>query len=375
MYSLPMVTTQIIARFNRGGTARWLDTLINGLSKTGYVNTLLCGYVQEGEFEDQSMNQLAFHRIENLGRRVSFRSDVRSFLEIRAFLKSHEIELINTHTAKAGVLGRLAAISLGKKRPAIVHTFHGHLLYGYFGGVKLFVIKKIEKILARKTDVIISAGTKVMEDLLENGIGRREQFVVARPGIELKMGGLIDFRKSLGIGAEHVVVGWLGRLTEIKKPHRLLNLARKFPEIQFMVGGEGHLRHELEQNCPKNVHFVGWAEAKSFWAACDIALLTSANEAQPISLIEAGLSGCTAIAENVGSVSEVVSGGKTGFLVVGRLQRESALRELIENRELREIMGKAAKKYCEEKFSRSQFIGSHLIAYQMAVSRNKRKIS
>jgi glycosyltransferase involved in cell wall biosynthesis len=366
---------QVIARFNRGGTATWLNELILNLRKQNITVDLLAGTVQNGETEDESFALLGGKKISGLGRSIAMSDDFRAILQIRKELKSANFNLINTHTAKAGALGRIAALSLGKNRPAIVHTFHGHLLYGYFRKPKLFVFKVIEKFLASKSDVIIAAGDLVKKELLASGIGKQEQYIVARPGIHIN--GLEDkatARQSLGIHEGVLVVGWLGRLTQIKRPDRVIELAREFREFVFVIGGDGQLLEELRFNIPENVILLGWTRPELIWAISDIALLTSENEAQPISLIEAGLAGLPAIAENVGSVSEVIKNNVTGILVSNLKERIDALTELSKSQALRIKMGVAGQKYCEEKFGPQQFLNSHLKAYEIAIQRRNSKI-
>jgi glycosyltransferase involved in cell wall biosynthesis len=365
---------QIIARVNRGGTARWLDELITSLRSKGHEVLLVAGHVQVGETEDQIFQELSGHRVENLGRSISMLSDLKALMEVRKYIVEYKPDLINTHTAKAGLIGRLAAASILKNRPIIIHTYHGHLLYGYFPKWKLNVLILIERSLAILSDVLIAAGDKVKSDLLDAGIGKADQYFVARPGVEIPdVEPKLQIRARMGLPEGAIIVGWLGRLAPIKRPDRVIELAKNFREITFLIGGDGELLSSLEKDLPINVKLLGWTNPKEIWSVSDIALLTSDNEAQPISLIEASLSGLPVIAENVGSVSEVVDSGVTGLLVTNQIERVDALKRLSSNSELRKKMGAAGKKYCEEKFGPQQFINSHLNAYETAIKRHKSK--
>ena len=367
-----MKILQVIARVNRGGTARWLEELITGLRSDGHEVLLAAGHVQSGEIEDRIFQELSGHRIESLGRSVSIFSDLKSLVEVRKYIIECRPDLINTHTAKAGLIGRLAAASVLKNRPAIIHTFHGHLLYGYFPQWKTNIFIIIEKVLANLSDVLIAAGDKVKRDLIEAGIGKEEQYFVARPGVEIldiEPKKQIRARKSLP--GDAIIVGWLGRLAPIKRPDRVIELAKDIKEMTFLIGGDGELLSSLEKDLPKNVKLLGWISPEEIWAVSDIALLTSENEAQPISLIEASLAGLPIVAENVGSVSEVVDSEVTGFLATNLAERIEALRKLSSSRDLRQTMGAAGKKYCEEKFGPQQFLDSHLKAYETAIKRHK----
>jgi glycosyltransferase involved in cell wall biosynthesis len=364
---------QFIARFNRGGTAEWLKVLLPGLTSSGCGTKLYAGHVQDDEVEDLSFVQLGGVRIDSLGKGINFSRDFESFLKFRKILKDTRPSVMNTHTAKAGVIGRLAALSL-LDRPAIVHTYHGHLLYGYFSGFKLKILVTIEKFLALRSDILVAAGDQVCKELLDYGIGKEDQYVIASPGvIKPKANSNIDFRIKLGISPDKVVVGWLGRLTKIKRPDRVLRLAMEFPDIIFLIGGDGELFDELCATKTKNVHLLGWTEPANIWACSDIALLTSDNEAQPIALIEAGLFGIPAIAENVGSVCEVIQDRTTGFLTKSHEDRAKYLGILINDSDLRREIGQNAMGVCMKKFSLEQFVSSHLSAYEKALARRKKR--
>ena len=364
----------MIARVNRGGTARWLDELIKELLKAGHKTVLYAGSVQGSETEDQCFSNHNGKRISGLGRSISLWGDLQAILQVRKILKRELPDVLNTHTAKAGVIGRLAALSLGNKRPAIVHTIHGHLLYGYFSKTKTFIFMLIEKLLALRSDVLIAAGDKVKNELLRAGIGREEIYVVARPSVRLHdLESKSVSRAKLGISENEVVIGWLGRLAQVKRPDRVIELAKKMNDLTFVIGGDGDLLDSLRIDLSSNVRLVGWTRPEEIWAASDIALLTSDNEAQPISLIEAGLAGIPAVAENVGSVSEVIDDRVTGILVSSLEERIDAINSLVKNKELRLQMGKSARDYCENKFGYQQFLETHIKAYEKALKKRNQK--
>ena len=363
-----MKILQIIARVNRGGTARWLEELVIGLRSNGHEVLLAAGYVQESETEDEMFEKLGGHRIESLGRSISIFSDLKALIEVRKLIVECKPDLVNTHTAKAGVIGRLAANSIIRNRPAIVHTYHGHLLYGYFPNWKSNIFRSIEIIMAKVSDILIAAGDKVKTDLIKAGIGNENLFYVLRPGIkDFKLLDKEVIRGKLGIGNDKIVVGWLGRMTKIKRVDRAIELAKEFPDTIFLLGGEGDLLEEIKSSAPANVVFLGWTRPETLWSVSDIALLTSDNEAQPISLIEASYSSLPIVAQNVGSVSEVVDDGKTGFLVLNFEESVIALQKLIISSELRESFGAAGREYVKFRFSPDQFISGHEAAYARAL--------
>lgn len=351
----------VIARVNKGGTSQWLSVLILGLREAGIDNCLYAGFVQTGEEEDPIFGIFGGKRIHSLGRSISIFSDIKSISAVRRAIKIENPTVLNTHTAKAGFVGRIAAIGLDVK---VVHTYHGHIIYGYFGKLKSHLFVLIERALGFLTSVIVVNGENVKSELLKHHIGREEKYFVIYPGVLP-----IEFmpreiaREMWQVDRDELVVGWLGRVTQIKRPDRLIEIARKIPEVKFLVGGVGDLLGISKQNAPSNMVFLGWVKPEEFWSACDIALLTSANEASPISLIEAAYAGLPVVAENVGSVGETFQDNVSGFLTSNTSDRIHAIKELTRDSELRLKMGKAAKLYAVEKFSREKFLEKHLIAY------------
>jgi glycosyltransferase involved in cell wall biosynthesis len=353
---------------NQGGTAHWINTLVRGLRHEGINVFLAAGEVGINEREDSTFGELGGIRIAGLGRSISPVSDLKAFLNTRQTVKKLGPEILCTHTAKAGVVGRVAAITLGQKRPYLVHTVHGHLLYGYFSPWKTQLVILMERFLARRTDVIIAAGENVRDELLAKGIGQRDQYVVIRPGVEpLILIEKLAARKSLGIRQDAFVVGWLGRFERIKRPDRVIEIAQALPEVQFLMGGDGSLRERISMAAPPNVQVVGWTTPELIWGASDVALLTSENEAQPISLIEAGLAGLPSVAQNVGSVSEVVEDGSTGYLVRRSEEAISHLREMKSHTEIVRAMGVTAHEHVVRQYSVKSFVMNHMKVYQAGI--------
>lgn len=368
-----MRIVHVIARFNQGGTAGWLKVLIDGQRLEGNEVILLSGMVQANEIEDDGFLKLGGSHIPGLGRSISIIADLKVFWTLRKLLIEIKPDLVNTHTAKAGLIGRLAARSIFKNRIAVVHTFHGHILYGYFGRIKTGIFVQLERILSGLTDVILVSGLRVKSELLSKKIGREAQYVVIRPGIPpVVTHSQSVIRQKLSISEKQIVIGWLGRLTDIKRPDRVLEIARLLPNFIFLLGGDGELLESLRQKAPKNVNLMGWMTPVDIWSASDIALLTSANEAQPISLVEAASAGLPLIGEDVGSVSEVIQNTVNGYLTHNLDSRIKAIEKLASDLELRERMGEAAKKAADELFGVDQFLNTHRLAYEKAVQmRNK----
>ena len=358
---------------NRGGTARWLDVLTEGLNESGNDCVLIAGAVQGAEIEDLAFRKANGIHISNLGKSVSPLNDIKAFIEIRRAIKKYRPEVINTHTSKAGALGRIATIGLGRNRPTVVHTFHGHLLYGYFGIFKKFLVISIERLLSNITDLYISSGSIVRNELLEVGIGKPEQYVVVKPGIpELRIESRASIRQQWNIQNNQIVVGWLGRMVDIKRPERVLEIAQSIPDVTFIMSGDGELLSKISHEAPPNIIFTGWSTPEIVWGVSDIALLTSENEAQPISLVEAGYAGLPCVALGVGSISEVIEHGVTGYLGSTVEELATWIEKLANDSLLRKSLGSNAHTKMLGEFSVESFINGHLAAYKRAIAMTKK---
>jgi glycosyltransferase involved in cell wall biosynthesis len=180
-------------------------------------------------------------------------------------------------------------------------------LYGYFPKWKIRVIIGIERFLGVFTDLILVPGKRVAVEAVSAGLLNEKKVIDVVPGVPIP-----SIRRQ-SQDSHKVRVGWLGRLTQIKRPDRVIELANMFPDVDFFVGGNGELMNLLREDSPSNLHLQGWVDANKFWGSVDIALLTSDNEAMPISLIEAGMLGLPAVTTNVGSTAEVVIVSRMDF--------------------------------------------------------------
>jgi glycosyltransferase involved in cell wall biosynthesis len=359
-----MKVLQIITRVNQGGTARWLEKLALELTSPDWESVLVAGVVGKNEIEDACFEKLQGIRVHQLGKDKGPLKDFLALIELRKLLKKHNPDVVNTHTSKAGVLGRIAVSTIRNKNIRLIHTFHGHLLYGYFSKPLTTLIILIEKFMSRFTHQYIVAGKTVRDQLIEVGIGDNRKYSIIYPGVStpVKLDSQI-IRRKYGIPQESIVVGWMGRFESIKAPFRVLELAEHFPKMVFLMAGSGSLFETVKSMAPSNLILPGWSDANEIWSISDIALLTSENEALPIALIEAGLNGIPSVAEHVGSVSEVVLDEQTGYLCNSFEQREQALSNLSRDSHLRTEMGKKANIHCSSSFSLENFRKNHILAY------------
>lgn len=301
----------VIARFNIGGTARYLTYLLPELEEKRLNTLLVVGRVQSGEVEDSSLGNLSFFRIEKLGRRIDLLDDLKSYFKLRKIVKSYKPDLIHTHTFKAGFLGRLMYFKIPK-----LHTYHGHLLTDpHFSRFQIAVIVRIEKFLSKFTTQLIVTGQQVATDLETKGVSTSAKFL-SIPG-QTRLSNLIPreiARAKLGLSSEFTVL-WVARVVSVKNPKLLLEVAKKMPECEFVMAGDGDELELIRSLAPKNVKILGFVDVREILMAGDVFLSTSLNEGIPYSILEAQSINLPVIAVKAGAVSEIVRDGVNGYLV------------------------------------------------------------
>ena len=373
---------RIIARMNVGGPAVQVSGLMRGLSPTDFNHRLYTGYCAEDEadyIKEQAPDVQAI-QLDGLGRKVNPRADFLILFRLIKEIRNFKPDLIHTHTAKAGVIGRLASIC--SFHPSVrVHTFHGHLLSGYFSSVITGVVVFIEKILAFKTHILVSVGAKVRDELLAKKIGTFSKYRIFPPGLALKE--LVDHEsalKILGLEPNFLYISFIGRVTQIKRPDRFLDMveiiAKQSTNIKFLVAGGGDLLDECMKSAKQRglpVVFLGWrSDIENILSASDIVVLTSDNEGTPISLIQAGLAGKPTVSTNVGSVKEIVLDGKTGFIT--ELTPDSiakAITSLINDEVIRKNFGAAANVHTHANYGVERLVKDHSLLYKEITSNLK----
>lgn len=394
-----MKILRIIARLNVGGPARHVVWLSEALNDDEFSSTLIAGTVPEGE---EDMSYFAAERgveplyIAEMSRELSPK-DIVSLFKVYAAMLRERPDVIHTHTAKAGTVGRAAAFAYrwftpstligSPRRVKVIHTFHGHVFHSYYGSVKTKIFILIEKLLARfATDKIITiTGQQLKEINEEVGIGRSKQFEVIPLGIDLS--GFepdderrAEFRREVGLTDERLAIGFVGRLTEIKNIPLLLNAAKLYledenaPKSQFFIVGDGHLRTELEflaveLGIADSVVFLGNRDdTERIYSGLDIVALTSLNEGTPLSLIESMAAGVPFVSTAVGGVIDLagdVDDEKEAF----RLCRRGVLAEsgdvegfakgliyLAKNEKLRFNLGEGGRRFVTEKYDKKRLI-------------------
>ena len=332
-----MKILRIIARLNVGGPTRHVVWLTEALRDGGFESRLIAGTVPAGE-EDMAYFA-AEHGVEptyikEMSRELSPR-DIVSLFKVLRIIREERPDIIHTHTAKAGTVGRVAAFLykwitpgtvIGRpRRVKLVHTFHGHVFHSYYGKAKTGVFIMIERSLARfATDKIIVITPQQLHEIHNKvGVGRAGQFEVIPLGIDLARlnrdeNARTEFRRELNIRDETLLVGFVGRLTEIKNIPMLLRAVRSYldlpedPATKFVIVGDGHLRGDLERMCAElgiseYVIFVGHRDdLDRVYSGLDVVALTSLNEGTPLSLIEAMAARVPVISTSVGGVCDLL---------------------------------------------------------------------
>jgi glycosyltransferase involved in cell wall biosynthesis len=356
---------RVIARLNMGGPALHVAYLTEGLTKRGYDTTLVSGSLARGE---DSMAFVAdahgveVVRIDELGREISPLRDLMATIRLAKLIRRERPQILHTHTAKAGTVGRVAALLAGSRRPPIiVHTFHGHVLRGYFGPLRSLFFRLLERRLAAGTTALIAVSPQVRDDLVALGIAPRERFVVIRLGIELDervspdQNGRGESRRYLGIPGDRFAVGWIGRMTAVKRTDDVLVAFKRLRDggvdaVLCMVG-DGPDRLQLERRAHelgviRDTVFLGYQEdVAPLYAAFDALVLPSGNEGTPVSVIEALAAELPVVATRVGGVPDVVRDGEDGFLVEAGATDDLAdrLAQLARDPALRARMGKRGR--------------------------------
>ncbi len=377
----PVRILRVIARLNVGGPAIQAISLTKRLEAHGYVTHLVRGAEEEreGNLDDLASDLGVSPKLVPTLRRHPGVHDLRALLELVRIVRSERPHIIHTHAAKAGTLGRLAALIAcprRRSRPVLVHTFHGHSLSGYFSPRVSAAYRIIERFLARFTDKLVAVSEEVRDELVNLGVADRSGFEVIPLGFELdRFASDLDnsrkareaIRGELAIPPDATLVTLIARLVPIKRVDRFLRVALSVGEldnVHFLVVGDGELNKALRTSpearaLGARLAWTGFRrDIPSVCAASDVVMLTSDNEGTPVSLIEAGAAGLATISTYVGGVASVVRHGQTGLLV-DRDDDEGltqSVTRLVTDAPLRERMGQAARAHVRESFSLERLV-------------------
>lgn len=370
---------RVIARMNIGGPAVQVSGLMRSFNSIDFDQRLFTGFCasDEADYIDTIASDIKAVRIDGFGRRVNLSGDLHALFSLVKEIRKFKPHVIHTHTAKAGFLGRIASI-LSLHGSIRVHTFHGHLLNGYFGTLKRSLVILAEKLLAVTTHQLLAVGDKVRDDLLTAGVGKPMKFGLIPPGLEI--GPLLNKKDALAtysLSRQTLQCAYIGRVTKIKRPDRFLDVVRELKErgvgIEFFMAGDGDLLEYCKERIAREdlpVKILGWQNnIELVLSAADFVVLTSDNEGTPLSLIQAGMAGLPVVTTRVGSVPEVVLDGTTGIVTsLNVLDIADALEKLARSDDLRARMGVAAKEFTLANFGVMRLVNDHEVLYKKLIT-------
>jgi glycosyltransferase involved in cell wall biosynthesis len=409
-----MKVVRIIARLNVGGPAKHVAWLTAATRRAGIESELVAGTVPPGE---DDMSYFAAQQgvepiiVAEMSREVSPK-DALTVWKLYQLFRRLQPDIVHTHTAKAGTVGRVAGVLYrwltfsalaGRPRPCrFVHTYHGHIFHSYYGRLKTLLFLTIERVLARTaTDRIVVISRQQFREIHEQfGVGSAGQFKVIPLGLDVQAfagwrARREAARRELGAGEDQLLVGIVGRLTEIKNHKLFLEAAASYlgrtataggRRVRFLVVGDGHLRKELQTQAhalgiAEHVTFTGLRDdPENFYAALDIVALTSLNEGTPLTLIEAMANARPVLATAVGGVVDLVGealdeGATTAapaYTICERGVRVrtgdadafcEALHRLIADEELQRTLGERGQAFVAEHYSKERLVKDVLNLY------------
>ena len=366
---------RIISRLIIGGPPIHVINLNLGLDSHGFESLLVCGSENLGEcsiLDDAYSKGLRPIVIPEIVTEATVKPrDLTALLKIYRLIRKQRPHIVHTHTAKAGFLGRLAACLAGV--PIVVHTYHGHILHGYYSPLKSSILRRMERALSYLTDCIIAVSDEVKSDLISYHVSPPEKIVVIPLGLELKP--FLDcgayrgaFRNEFGLNNGHKLIGIVGRIVPVKNHQLFLeaaaSIAAKDTEARFVIVGDGPLQQDIEQHAiglgiGNRVIFTSWRQdMPKIYADLDVLVVSSINEGTPVSAIEAMAACCPVVATRVGGVPDLVRDGETGYLVPAGDAKalSAAILRILEDPQTANRMAKIARGIAVQRFNTGRLI-------------------
>jgi len=366
----------VITKLELGGAQKQLLSLISHLNKQKFKPYLFTAKDGLLLSEALSINELTLKKSRCLERAINPLKDLLALIEIYRFIKKNNIEIVHTHSSKAGILGRLAA-RLAKAK-VIVHTVHGWSFNDYQPKIIRIFFIWLERLSAHFTDKLIVVSNYDKQKGLNNRIGKENKYTLIRYGIDYTEFNLQEqnIRKELGIDTQDLIVGMVSCLKPQKCPQDFIKLAflvkRVLTNVKFLLVGDGILRESIQRliaqlNLESNVVLTGWRrDIPQILAAIDIFALTSLWEGLPIAALEAMASSRPVVATRTGGIAEIIREGQTGFLVFpgDMLQMSERLTLLLKDKNLRAQIGQNARESLDFNFALTNMIRENENLYE-----------
>lgn len=364
----------IITRLDKGGAPDVVRLICDGLDPAVFDVTLIYGMTNDPSEKTKEWIRSLRARalfVPALRRDILPLHDLGAFLRLIVILARGRFDVVHTHTAKAGILGRLAARLCGVH--AVVHSPHGHDFYGYFSPLRSRLIVWAERFAAFFCDRIHVLTRLEEQDMIRFKICRQDKMRVIATGIEVssltRMLSVVSSFVRTGIEAPgYKRVGFVGRLESIKGPEVFIDTARfvvsRIPDVKFLLIGDGSLRPSLERKVKAwglegHVLFLGWQEdVAGYLEALDVLVMPSLNEGVGLSVLEAQAVGVPVVASRVGGIPEVVRDKETGILFApgDPAACAEAVIALLQNEDLRRRFGAAGRAWVRENFSAERMV-------------------
>ena len=377
---------RVIARMNMGGPAHHVSLLSAHLDPERYRSVLVTGAVGAGEAElEAATARVGFElvRLPGLTPEIRPGADLRALRDLGGVMRRVRPDIVHTHTAKAGLVGRVAARAALGRDAVVVHTYHGHVLEGYFGPTTTLAYRSLETAAGTLSDALVGVSSATVDDLVRLRVAPRRKFRVVPVGLDLVGPLELDpvpggpVRAELGARDGDVVALFMGRLVAIKRVDVLLRaIARTPSHVRLAIVGDGEERGALEAlaaelGIARRVAFLGYRSDVTYvLRAADVAVLSSANEGTPVALIEAGAAGRPLVATDVGGVRDVVAPG-TGERVAPGDDRAlaAAVTRLATDTRLRRATGERARAHVSARFGVARLLADTDALYRELLER------
>ncbi len=377
---------RIQSRICIGGPSIHSEILSKYLDPERFETILIGGALDDGEkgrVEDLRRQSIQITTIAEMGREISLWSDIKALMKLYQIIHREKPDIVHTHTAKAGAIGRIAAWLAGV--PVIIHTFHGHVFHHYFGKLKTWLFIQFERWLAKITTCIIVISRSQKYDIVTKfRITNKKKVITIPLGLELERFLLINkdtfhLKNEFGISRNEFLIGIVGRIVPIKNHELLLKVIKLLREQQFPVHlcivGDGELRNELiqsarEKNILNYTHFTGWRlDMENIYSGMDLLALSSLNEGTPVAIIEAMASQVPVVATAVGGVPDLISDCETGFLSAPNDANDLAekIRQILVNPEMTTKIIKKARKSVEKNYHYRRLIKDIQNLYEKSI--------
>ena len=371
----PIRVLRIIGRMNVGGPAFLVMALMRGMEESRIHQKLVFGEVlgneKEVEFQDLGFD---YCRLISMSRELSPLDDLRALQAIILMIRKFKPDIVDTHTFKAGLLGRIASLLILNRKPVLVHHYHGHLLYGYFGRAKKSIYILIEKILSKFSDVLVVDSIKIAAELISHGIGDTRIYKEILPGVQEPKLSQIPVRARNG----EYRIGFIGRFEPIKQPLHFLEVVKHLgsskAKFDFRMVGEGSLSDLIEKSVKSrklDVRVSPFApNVYSVLSEIDILVMTSLNEGTPLIIMEAAYCGIPTISYNVGSVDRVIQNGKTGLICNGSpIEISEAIKVMTASEEIFSEFSSNAQRFADAEFGLDRYTKAHQELYQRLLAK------